>query len=120
MANTFTAAEIAQIEAARDLCPAGDVAPSSTGNWVPFYQTLSDLIEARIQSGTITGGDLQDLKNAQLWLDVAIGANGGTGMHSAFIRADTAKQLVRAYAQQQDQIAKLAKKIAEMEKDQAK
>jgi len=33
---------------------------------------------------------------------------------------DTTKQLVRAYAQQQDQIAKLAKKIAEMEKDQAR
>ncbi|WP_310448339.1 hypothetical protein [Thiobacillus sp.] len=50
MAYTFTAAEIAQIEAARDLCPASDVAPTSTGNCVPFDQTLSDLIEARIDS----------------------------------------------------------------------
>ena len=30
--------------------------------------------------------------------------------------ADTAKQLVRVYAQQQDQIAKLAKRLDELEK----
>ena len=30
--------------------------------------------------------------------------------------ADTAKQLVRVYAQQQDQIAKLAKRVDELEK----
>ncbi len=77
MAYIFTAAEQAQIEAARDLCPAGDALPTTTGNWVPFYQMLSDLIGARIDSGTVTGADLQDLKNAKLWLDVAIGANGG-------------------------------------------
>ena len=92
MAYTFTTAEIAQIEAARDLCPAGDSDPTSSGNWVPFYQKLSDLIDARIDSGTVTGTDLQDLKNAKLWLNVAIGANGGTGMHSAFIRTYTDRQ----------------------------
>lgn len=92
MAYTFTAAEQDQIEAARDLCPEGDNFPTDSGNWVPFYQTLSDLIEARIESGTVPSTNLQDLKNAKLWLDVAIGANGGTGMHSAFIRAYTNRQ----------------------------
>jgi hypothetical protein len=34
--------------------------------------------------------------------------------------ADTAKQLVRVYAQQQNQITKLAKRIEELEKGQSK
>lgn len=37
----------------------------------------------------ISSDNLTDMKNFKLWLDVAIGANGGTGMHSAFIRTFT-------------------------------
>ena len=44
MAYQLTASEIAQIQAARLLSPVGDALPTSTGNWVPFYQTLSDMV----------------------------------------------------------------------------
>ena len=36
MAYTFITSEIAQIKAARDLCPAGDEFPTTTGHWVPW------------------------------------------------------------------------------------
>ena len=88
MPYQFTSTEQAQIQAAQALCPQGLVA-TSTGNWVPFYTTLSTVLGQRISGGTVIGSDLQDMRNAKLWLDVAIGANGGTGMHSAFIRTYT-------------------------------
>lgn len=95
MAYQFTQDEIAQISAARDLCPLNSVNPdnpTTTGNWVPFYTTLFNILGQRIDSNTVTGNDLQDLINAKLWLGVAIHANGGDGMHSAFIRAFTNRE----------------------------
>jgi hypothetical protein len=89
MSYQFSAAEISQLQAARLLCPPGDAQATSTGNWVPFYTALTNMLEQRIAGGTVGGADLQDMRNAKLWLDVAIGANGGTGMHSAFIRTYT-------------------------------
>jgi Ca2+-binding RTX toxin-like protein len=91
----FTAAEKQEIEAARLLCPAGNDprAVVSSGNWVPFYTKLSEIISRHISAGDVTDPiDLGDLKSAKLWLDVAIGANGGIGMHSAFIRTYTDRE----------------------------
>ena len=95
MAYTFTLQERASIEAARLQCPLGDDPRSvtATGNWVPFYTALSNTLDSHIQAGDITDtDDLSNFKNAKLWLDVAIGANGGTGMHSTFIRTYTDHQ----------------------------
>lgn len=62
-------------------------------NCVPLYQTLSNLIEQKLSApGAFDQATLNDLKSAKLWLDVAIGANSGNGMHSAFIRAFTDRQ----------------------------
>ena len=91
----FTAAEQQEILAARLLCPAIDDPNfvSANGNWVPFYTKLSEIISRHISAGDITDPkDLGDFKSAKLWLDVAIGANGGTGMHSAFIRTYTDRE----------------------------
>ncbi len=63
--------------------------PSATGNWVPLYIELSNIMDEHIDAGDVSGDALQNIKNFKLWLDVAIGANGGTGMHSAFIRTFT-------------------------------
>ncbi len=100
MSYVFTSSEHTQIQAAIDASTGlisigdGSYGASNTvgSNAVPFYQTLSDIISAHISSGLISGSDLNDLKNAKLWLDVAIGANGGIGIHSAFIRAYTNRQ----------------------------
>jgi hypothetical protein len=92
---TFTALEKQELEAARLLCPAGDDPRSVdyNGNWVPFYTKLSQIIGRHISAGDVTDAkDLSDFKSAKLWLDVAIGANGGTGMHSAFIRTYTNRE----------------------------
>ena len=85
MAYTFTASEKAEIEAARLLCPPENRPEfvSATGNWVPFYSKLSEIISRHKTAGDIPTGELGNWNSAQLWLDVAIGANGGTGMHSA-------------------------------------
>jgi RTX calcium-binding nonapeptide repeat (4 copies) len=91
----FTAAEKQEIEAARLLSPAGDDPREvvAAGNWVPLYSKLSEIISRHISAGDITDPkDLGDFKSAKLWLDVAIGANGGTGMHSAFIRTYTDRE----------------------------
>ena len=91
----FTAAEQQEILAARLLCPAIDDPNfvSANGNWVPFYTKLSEIISRHNSAGDITDPtDLRDFKSAKLWLDVAIGANGGTGMHSAFIRTYTNRE----------------------------
>jgi Bacterial regulatory proteins, luxR family len=88
----FTTQEIQQLQAARAQCPAGDGSPTSTGNWVPFYTALSNIPGRHIGDESVSGADLQDMKNAKLWLDVAIGANGGTDMHSAFICTYTNRQ----------------------------
>ena len=98
MSYVFTDSERAQIQAAISASSGitlnGDGTYSANAavgsNAVPLYQTLSDIIGA--PSGAISGTDLTDLKNAKLWLEVAIGANGNTGMHAAFIRAYTNRQ----------------------------
>ena len=108
MTFKLSASEVARLQAARALCPLGED-PTSDGNWVPFYQELSRILDPYIRLGTfyfevnkyfglgippkvIVGNDLQNLRNAQLWLDVAVGANGGTGVHSAFIRDYTNRE----------------------------
>lgn len=101
MSYVFTTSERAQIQAAID-ASTGLVFDVTSGiykavsivgsNAVPFYQTLSDIISEHISSGAISGTELTGLENAKLWLDVAIGANGGIGIHSAFIRAYTNRQ----------------------------
>jgi hypothetical protein len=95
MAYTFTAQEQNSIKAARLLCTPGDDPKDvkTNGNWVPFYTALSNIIGQHIAAGDITNPvDLANFKSSKLWLDVAIGANGGTGMHSAFIRTYTDRQ----------------------------
>ncbi len=94
MAYRFNDTEIAKIKDARDRCPRGERedVPTPDGDWKPFYTTLSEIIGERINDGSVSGADLQDLKNAKLWLDVAIGANSGDGVHSVFIREFTNRQ----------------------------
>ena len=94
MSYTFTTQERAALEAARLQCPTGDDPDlvSANGNWVPFYTTLSSILGQHINAGDVNATDLTNFKNAKLWLDVAIGANGGGGMHSAFIRTYTDRQ----------------------------
>lgn len=53
MSYQFTAEEIARIQAARALCPEGELVPTSTGNWVPFYTEISSIIGARISAGPL-------------------------------------------------------------------
>jgi Ca2+-binding RTX toxin-like protein len=100
MSYTFTAAEQEHIRAA--------IAASSGLTWngrqydevrragtdaVPLYQALSNLIAQKLATpGALDTATASDLKSAKLWLDVAIGANSGSGMHSAFIRAFTNEQ----------------------------
>lgn len=102
MSYTFTAAEQTQLRAAMDLCTGltwnsktleyKEVASEDT-DCVPLYQTLSNLIEQKLSTpGTFDQATLNDLQSAKLWLDVAIGANSGSGMHSAFIRAYSNRQ----------------------------
>ena len=55
---------------------------------MPFYITLSNFLGQHIGAGDVSGTDLTNFKNVKLWLDVAIGANGGTDMHSTFIRTE--------------------------------
>ena len=93
MSYQFTLDEQFRLQAARELCPVGNDVPTTEGNWVSFYTELSTIIGERLDDGSVTNSDdLQDLKNAKLWLDVAIGANGGTGVHSVFIRTSTRRQ----------------------------
>ena len=92
MSYQFTTAEINQLGAARLLCPPDEDHATPTGNWVPFYSALSNILGGRIAGAAVSTADALDMRSAKLWLDVAIGANGGTGMHSAFIRAYTNRQ----------------------------
>lgn len=100
MSYNFTEAEQLQIRNALAQCTGltwngtvyEEVAAPGT-NAVPLYQTLSSLIAQKLSNpGAFASATLADLNNAKLWLDVAVGANGGTGMHSAFIRTYTAEQ----------------------------
>lgn len=102
MSHTFTAQERAQIRAAIG-ASSGLAWDTETNRYVevaragtdavPLYQTLSNLIAQKLTSpGALDSSTLRDLKSAKLWLDVAIGANGCSGMHSAFIRVFTNEQ----------------------------
>ena len=92
MPYKFTQSEIDEITEARNLCPVGDKVPTSERNWAPFYRALSRIIGQKIESHAVTGRALQDMKNAKLWLDVAVHANDGTGMHADFIRTFTSRE----------------------------
>ncbi|WP_269321412.1 putative Ig domain-containing protein [Paracidovorax avenae] len=94
MAYVFNEQEKAQIEAARLQSASGDDPRdvNANGNWVPFYKVLSSLLEKHLAAGTLDAEDRANFRSAKLWLDVAIGANGGAGMHSAFIRTYTDRQ----------------------------
>ncbi|MBF9266054.1 hypothetical protein, partial [Paracidovorax cattleyae] len=94
MAYVLNSQEQAQIEAARLKAPAGDRADAvrSDGNWVDFYTTLSNILGEHLAAADLGTDDRTNFQNAKLWLDVAISANAGTGMHSAFIRSFTDRQ----------------------------
>lgn len=92
MAYQFTTDELAKLAAARLLCPAGDSTPTSEGNWVPLYTALAEILRQRAYDPLVPAADREDIKSVLLWTDVAIGANGNTGMHSAFIRTYTNEQ----------------------------
>lgn len=100
MSYTFTASEQQQIQNALAQCTGltwnGDEYVEvrlATTNALPFYTTLSNLLAQKLATPeAYDAATLADLNNAKLWMDVAIGANGGTGMHSAFIRTYTAEQ----------------------------
>ena len=55
----FTASEQQEILAARLLCPAGDDVRdlSATGNWVPLYSKLSEIINRHISAGDIVDAE---------------------------------------------------------------
>jgi hypothetical protein len=92
MSYHLSANEVKELAAARLLCPADNLNATDDGNWVPFYTKFSQILSAHLTDSSLTALDLQDIKNAKLWLDVAIGANGGTGMHSVFIRTYTNRE----------------------------
>lgn len=100
MSYTFTEAEQQQVRNALAQCTGltwngsrYEAVGVPGTNAVPLYQTLSSLIAQKLSNpGAFDSATLADLNNAKLWLDVAVGANGGTGMHSAFIRTYTAEE----------------------------
>ncbi|MCS4511042.1 hypothetical protein [Xylophilus ampelinus] len=94
MTYFFNEQERADIEAARLQSASGDDPRDvkADGNWVPFYTTLSNMLGKHLAEGQLDATDQSNFRSAKLWLDVAIGANAGTGMHSAFIRAYTNRQ----------------------------
>jgi len=47
------------------------------------------MLEEHVDAGDVTRQGLNDMQDCKLWLDVAIGANGATGMHSVLIRTFT-------------------------------
>lgn len=90
----FSVAEQAEIQASLTRITANIDIATAEGNWVAFYSTLSN-IASRHLAGNPAGLstiNLQHMQNLKLWLDVAIGANGNTGMHSTFIRTFTTTQ----------------------------
>ncbi|MDQ1812606.1 calcium-binding protein [Massilia sp. CCM 9210] len=55
-----------------------------------LYQTISDILKTHHNDPV--SADTTHIKSLKLWLDVAVGANGNTGMHAAFIRTYTSRQ----------------------------
>ena len=62
------------------------------GDAVPVYQTLYSILEARLSDASLGFEDVQGIKNAKLWLSVAIEANGGVGVFSDIIRSYTTRE----------------------------
>jgi RTX calcium-binding nonapeptide repeat (4 copies) len=95
MTILFNDQEMARLDAARAQCPAGEN-PTPTGNWVPFYQELLSIVNAKLLASAldlaVSPADFDSLKSAKLWLGVAVGANGETGVHNTFIRGYTVLQ----------------------------
>lgn len=89
MAYIFSDSERSELNVARKSCPQ---APNIGGDFVLLYQKLSEIISRHMSDAALDAETQQELINAKLWLDVAIGANGNTGMHSAFIRSYTNRQ----------------------------
>jgi len=116
MAYKFNDQERAAIEAARLQSPSGNRQDqvSANGNWVAFYTTLSTILGQHIAAGDLDTTDMTNFKNAKLWLDVATGANGGTGMHNAFIRTytDNQGQLRRGSAFSEAEMQKASNGVA--------
>lgn len=92
MSYSFNELEMNRIQSAAALCSGGGKILLDEGNWVPLYTELSKLLQEKMESGTLNSEDYKNAHNAKLWLDVAIGANGKTGMHNAFIRTYTQRQ----------------------------
>jgi len=101
MSYEFSLAEQAQIQAAIDasngLIANGDGTYRANDvvstNAVPLYQTLSDIITSKLWSPVgLDAATIEQLQDARRWLNVAIGANGNTGMHAVFIRTYTDRQ----------------------------
>lgn len=92
MTIQLNAAEQARVNDALARCSADTSANTATpnGHWAPFYVALSAILSERMISGTLSIEDAAVARSAKLWLDVAVGANAGTGIHSTFIRTYTA------------------------------
>jgi hypothetical protein len=89
MSYKFTVAEQSELNAAYAMSSQ----TKYSGNFVPLYTKLSAIIQRHIgQPGSLDSTTIAELKSAKLWLDVAIGANGDIGSHSAFIRTYTARE----------------------------
>jgi Ca2+-binding RTX toxin-like protein len=62
-------------------------------NCAVLYRTLSNILGEKILGGSAFDESVMGIfKDAKLWLDVAIDANGGVGAYSALIRAYTLRQ----------------------------
>lgn len=62
-------------------------------NCAVLYRTLSNILGEKFLDGSAFDDNVMGIfKDAKLWLDVAIDANGGVGAYSALIRAYTLRQ----------------------------
>ncbi|UQS15390.1 calcium-binding protein [Pseudomonas sp. HS6] len=62
-------------------------------NCAVLYRTLSNILGGKFLGGSAFDESVMGIfKDAKLWLDVAIDANGGVGAYSALIRAYTLRQ----------------------------
>jgi Ca2+-binding RTX toxin-like protein len=86
---TFSEEEKKELIEARAQCPA---VLGSNGNFVPLYDKLSSIIGRHLDDAALDAETKSTLQSAKLWLDIASGANGGYGVHSAFIRGFTVRQ----------------------------
>ncbi len=67
--------------------------PAVGTNATPFYQILSDILTTKLDDPSeLDAATVEELESSLRWINVAIGANSGVGMHSAFIRAYTNRQ----------------------------